>query len=319
MDKEAPQDSVDVSAYPLIVFVHVPKTAGTTIKEVLRLCTPRGNGNIRNILENRRQFLDIARKSDWISGHFTRETFASGLIWLDRTVEYFSAVRDPVDQLVSHLNFSMHRTNDKRHYDLLEENEKAIDAEIASIDFRDPNEIIDFLSRHASTYLNIQSKFIVGEDYDCITDEELIFRLQTYRYIANEFTLENLYKLFGFSKLPNDYRAIRENTANQYIQRAIFESPRLRDFLFYHHRHDSQLYAAAMQIALREKECRAFRPALLATEPVTYENFDEAAYLASNPDVADAVRSGAAESGFAHFSAIGAAERRMYRRWALAP
>lgn len=45
----------------------------------------------------------------------------------------------------------------------------------------------------------------------------------------------------------------------------------------------------------------------------TPENFDEAAYLRANPDVADAVARGALSSGRSHFDRFGEAERRMLR------
>ena len=53
--------TTDVSAYPLIVYVHVPKTAGNTIQTILGICTPRGNSNVEFIINNRAAFLDFAR------------------------------------------------------------------------------------------------------------------------------------------------------------------------------------------------------------------------------------------------------------------
>ena len=41
---------LEASAYPLIVFVHVPKTAGSTVKKVLHYCTPRGLRDAQAIL-----------------------------------------------------------------------------------------------------------------------------------------------------------------------------------------------------------------------------------------------------------------------------
>ena len=48
--------------------------------------------------------------------------------------------------------------------------------------------------------------------------------------------------------------------------------------------------------------------------PATDENFDEAAYLAANRDVADAVAAGVVASGRVHFDAFGRAEARGLRR-----
>jgi hypothetical protein len=49
---------------------------------------------------------------------------------------------------------------------------------------------------------------------------------------------------------------------------------------------------------------------LLLQFALTTANFDENAYLAENPDVADAVRDGVIESGYAHFIAFGFFENR---------
>jgi SAM-dependent methyltransferase len=54
--------------------------------------------------------------------------------------------------------------------------------------------------------------------------------------------------------------------------------------------------------------------------PASVERFDEAGYLAANPDVAAAVKSGAVQSGRVHFMRFGRGERRlMYRLAQLQP
>src|SRR5579864_1809271 len=56
----------------------------------------------------------------------------------------------------------------------------------------------------------------------------------------------------------------------------------------------------------------------LIMEPLaTMENFDEHAYLAANPDVAEAVKRGEAESGRKHFEVYGHKEGRRQRTSAL--
>jgi SAM-dependent methyltransferase len=52
---------------------------------------------------------------------------------------------------------------------------------------------------------------------------------------------------------------------------------------------------------------------IILEEPATRENFDEAAYLAANADVAEAVRSGAFRSGLHHFQTHGKNEARVLR------
>lgn len=61
---------------------------------------------------------------------------------------------------------------------------------------------------------------------------------------------------------------------------------------------------------------RAFggRLAAMFNEPATESNFDEAAYLAANPDVAEAVRAGTMSGGEFHFRRFGRMEGRSQRR-----
>ena len=74
---------LEASAYPLIVFVHVPKTAGSTIKKLLSLCTPGGNINVQFLMDDRDVFLDIARNSHWIGGNCRRNRFVKRLTLTD--------------------------------------------------------------------------------------------------------------------------------------------------------------------------------------------------------------------------------------------
>ena len=62
-----------------------------------------------------------------------------------------------------------------------------------------------------------------------------------------------------------------------------------------------------------------FRPAFLWLQDFTFENFDEQAYMDSNPDIANAVRDGYLESARKHFESYGYKEGRARRRWTSFP
>jgi hypothetical protein len=89
---------------PLLAFVHVPKTAGSTVNAVLDLCSPRGLSHCEVIFHTD-AFLDHASDCDWLSGHIGRDFFAGRLSWLNRPVEYFASTREPIAQLLSMLNW----------------------------------------------------------------------------------------------------------------------------------------------------------------------------------------------------------------------
>ena len=310
---------IEVAAYPLIVYVHVPKTAGRTIKKFLNICTPRGEGYIESAIHNKIDFLTIARNSDWISGHLSRETLSDALGWLDRPIEYFSTVREPVEQIISHLNFSIDRIYRKNYYNSHDHNEIIIDSEVAATDFSKPASVIAFLLRNSERYLNIQSRFLLGTDFYNISNDEVMLRLSTYTFIANEFNLGKIFRSFGFYQIPLDPSSSRENVAVRHIKREVFDTPQLQEFFAYHHHHDLKLYANILNASWPREDRISFRPSLLGTELFTHENFDERAYLFSNPDVAAAVNNGGFDSGLAHFTAYGHAEERTNRRWIFAP
>jgi hypothetical protein len=311
---------VEPNCYPLIAYVHVPKTAGSTIEKVLDLCTPRGHSNIENVISDQASFLDLARNSDWIAGHVPRDSLATGLIWHDRPIEYFASVREPVAQLVSHLNWSFEKYSRSNYYDFLNRDEQCIDAEVMSVDFSNSAAVMSLLLRHASRYLNAQSRYILGADFAGITDSEIMRRLASYTYVASEYDLPKLYRAFGFAQLPEGVSEIRENVTKRcYVRTDIFDSPELRAFLAYHHRHDPRLYAAVRAFSWSTDGRHAHRPAMLPKEVFTSENFDEQSYLNSHPGVATAVMQGHFESGRAHFEAFGYKENRMMRRWVWPP
>jgi hypothetical protein len=311
--------SLEPSAYPLIAYVHVPKTAGTTVRRILDICTPRGSGRVQTLIKDRKSLVDFARNSDWIGGHVPRDNMASGLIWLDRPIEYFSTVREPVAQLVSHLNFSFERKNNHGdYYTLYNRREHLLDAEVMSTDFSDPAAVIALLLRRPRHYLNAQSRYVLGADFADISDAEMARRLASYTYVASENDLLKLYRTFGFAQLPEGVDEIRENVAKPYIGANVFDSPQLQEFLAFYHQHDFRLYSAVRSASWPAAGRRPFRPALLG-QVVTTENFDEQHYLDSNPDVASAIEEGRFESGRAHFDLHGFEENRRARSWVLPP
>jgi len=306
---------LEASAYPLIVFVHVPKTAGSTIKKLLTLCTPGGDINVQFLMDDRDAFLDIARNSHWIGGHCRRDRFAKRLTWLNRPIEYFSCVREPVAQLRSHLNFSFHRLTDGNYYGLHNLDEQRLDAEVTSTDFSNPSAVMLLLLRHARHYLNAQSRYILGLDFAEISDDEIALRLATYTFVASETKLPQIYRAFGFARLPHGVNEFRENTAKYEIDAQVFNSPQMREFLTEHHRHDLRLYAPVQATVWPAEARRPFRAAFLEKEAFTAENFEERSYLESNLDVAAEVKHGRVKSGRDHFENFGHMENRMMRRW----
>jgi hypothetical protein len=270
-------------------------------------------------VNDRPSFLDLARNSDWIGGHMQRDWLADNLTWVNRPIEYFASVREPVAQLFSLLNFSFYRCSRSNYYVDCSRDEQQLDAEVMSIDFTNPAAVMGLLFRHCEYFLNLQSRYVLGTDFGAISDDEVARRLATYTYVASETDLSKLYRAFGFAQLPERVDEIHENVSKPHINAAVFESPQLREFLACHHKDDKRLYAAVRGASWPAERRRPFRPAWLQFEVITSENFDEQSYLDSNPDVAAAVKSGVLKSGRAHFDKYGYKETRMIRRWIFPP
>ena len=293
---------------PLLAFVHVPKTAGSTVNAVLGRCSPRGLGHCEGILDTN-AFIGYASDCDWLSGHISRDVFAGRLIWLNRPVEYFATTREPIAQLLSMLNWHFeisHRGTESFLAHSVPTQRKI--AEVQATDFSRLSAVMALLLKPDNGFLNCQARFILGADFDSIADSEITRRLNSYCYIATEQTLPDLYQAFGFAEVPRDAHELRENAASKYhFDTTIFKTSELRAFLAYHHRHDIALYDLVRQTSWSAQERRPFRPAFPIVTP---ENYDEQAYLDANPDVAADIRANGFRSGRDHFDACGHAEGR---------
>ena len=87
--------------------------------------------------------------------------------------------------------------------------------------------------------------------------------------MASETKLPQIYRAFGFARLPHGMNKFRENEAKYEIDAQVFNSPQMRKFLTEHHRHDLRLYAAVQATAWPAEARRPFRPAFLEKEAFT--------------------------------------------------
>jgi hypothetical protein len=306
----APSDGPahDAGRFPLIVFVHVPKTGGTTVGKLLWSCSHRGLGRCEGI--PRLKLLGAARRNDWLGGHLQKETFAASLLSLDRPIEYFTIIREPISQMLSHLNWLFEIYNRGPIFFLaLHHNDQRISNEIRPTDFSKTSSVIALLLRYKGNFLNFQARMILGDDFATIPDSEVARRVAAYTFIATKENLAALYPAFGFAQLPKQINELRENAAQKYhFDTAVFQSQEILDFLAQHHAHDFRLYDCVRQTSWPAEGRRPFRPAFPF---VTADNYEEQAYLDFNPDVAKALkRHRTWRTGRDHFDAHGHAEQR---------
>lgn len=303
--------------YPLIVYVHIPKTGGTSVETVLGYCTNRERSRIDMIDEGENDCLYFARSADWISGHWHRNTFSEQLIWLSRPIEYFATVREPKQQLISHLNYSFERYRRSNYLATADDAEQMLDADVMATDFTKPASIIKLLLQYRMHYLNSQARYLLGRDFEDLPEGEVMRRLRTYTHIAPITDLPSLYRAFGFVQFPQHFDNTKENTANYHFDIGVFDTPELKSFLEYHHKYDFHIFDLVNAIPWQSHLCAPFRPIFLETGLFDHKNFDEQRYLDANPDVEADVINGVWNSGWDHFVQYGQFEVRRMREWTL--
>lgn len=292
---------------PLIVFVHVPKTAGSTVNKVLKHFSYRGHEHCEQLAGS--QISKVALDSDWLSGHISKDLFSTYLSELRREAEYFSAVRDPPSQIMSHINHILLHL-----YRKVSPGDQPFEIELRSLDFSNTQSVISYLYRYADIFLNFQSRLIIGKDFDAISEAESASRLNAYSFIATEQTLPSLYRSFGFPNIRNKLHDFRENIANDYyFDKKEFQKSEIHEFLVEHNRHDIRLYDEVGRKCWPAERRRPFRSARFRCQILTPDTFDEECYLDANPDVAHAVRVGQMKSGRDHYVQFGHAEIRFTR------
>ncbi|HEX3496338.1 MAG TPA: hypothetical protein VHT02_04035 [Methylocella sp.] len=298
----------DVARFPLIVFVHVPKTAGSTVGKMLWSCSHRGHGGCEKI--PRLKLFDAACRSDWLGGHLRGEIFATSLVSLGRPIEYFATIREPISQILSHLNWQFEIYNRGPIFFLAQHQyAQLLSTEVRATDFSKASSVIALLLRYKGDFFNFQARMILGDDFATIPGSEAARRVAAYTFIATMEKLSALYPAFGFAQLPKRINELRENAAQKYyFDATLFQSQEILDFLAQHHSHDFRLYDCVRKTSWSAQERRPFRPAFPI---VTADNYEEQAYLDGNPDVVKALkRHRTWRSGRDHFTAHGHAEQR---------
>lgn len=297
---------------PLIVFVHVPKTAGSTVAKVLKICRYRGRKHCENFPI--RDLLVHARHGDWIAGHLSKDAFGAAFATLDRVTAYYATVRDLIAQLISHINWHLEfsRRMEVSGLGRFPGNDP-INIDIKRTKFSDESSIIELIEKYANIFLNFQSSSVIGHDFKTISASEHYRRLMSYCYIAREHDLPTLYRAFGFLEIPDNVDTLHENVSRPNFDSSAFEGSKVREFLNRHHAHDFRLYEAVGEIAWPTNLEHLTRDLSFRCDEATAETFDEQRYFNANQDVIDAVRLGVVSSGLEHFNLFGRFERRLMR------
>jgi hypothetical protein len=224
-------------AGPLVVFVHVPKTAGSTVNRHLRAWSRHGIDHAERYLETPEKLVRRLARLDWISGHVALNRFQALLGDTGRELRFFGLMRAPDRQVASQYNWQIeifHRG--RRFYNAHPPNIRAISDRIRATDNTDPAAIIANLKADPGLFLNLQTRFLLGDDID-LESPEAARRVRLYEMIAPA-PAPLLQRITGRS-LPE---AIRENASAYHVDADLFDHAPLSTFLAQDNQHDIRLY-----------------------------------------------------------------------------
>ncbi|MCG6903808.1 MAG: hypothetical protein LJE68_14115 [Rhodobacter sp.] len=231
-----------IDANPLIVFVHTPKTGGSTINRMLANQFPNGIDHCEHYVDRKRHLSRSLETADWISGHMQFRALHDLLAeTTTRPLRFFASVRDPVDQVASHYNWLIHIYHQSRlRYLRHSAHSRRVSRKLRQTDNTDPAAIIANLTAHPGLFRNNQ--------YRTITDRNsrgqngsLQALLEGYEAIMPaERSADLLQAMTG--NPPKT--AERENQSPYSFDKSLFRSAPVleflqdwnsRDFALYHH------------------------------------------------------------------------------------
>ena len=224
----------------LIVFVHVPKTAGTSVNTALEMAGLVGQSHIEHWLDKPSIAKKIIPQLDWVSGHMSLLTMKSFLAGVsNRKLRFFATIRLPQSQVASHYNWLIeifHRRSKfekifqirprfyKRHPDRI----KDISERIRRNDNSDPSAIIAQLAMEPHQFLNVQSRVLLGDDALTVTEAIVKEKLRQYEFVATESNVNELIqKIVGTSALSNQL----SNKSRYHFDPCVFRTEQMTEFL----------------------------------------------------------------------------------------
>lgn len=214
---------------PLVLFVHVPKTAGSTVNHHLAQSGIPGVAHVERWIDDPGQAQSRIGGLGWISGHVSLPGMQRLAALARRQARLFTLIRKPGAQVASHYNWLVeifHRG--ESFYNGHPPRIREISERIRSSDNSDPRAIIDNLQRHAGLFLNQQSRTMIGEDVVALSQAAIGERLATYAHVARDGGIATLLQaMTGQAPHP----VARVNRSTWHLDPGIFRTPALQEFL----------------------------------------------------------------------------------------
>ena len=231
----------------MLIFVHIPKTAGSSVNKTLESVFESGVSHVEASIENP-DFQKQVATCDWISGHVTRVAFDKALN-LGEPPVYLAFLRSPTEQLIFHIKWQFAIFDKGKEFFLSHPlRNQIISLEAMSVNYRDTSSIIAFIEKHRGMFLNFQCNYILSDmsvrlTKDIVRSDASHFQLlgTTERIYA---TLPKLFlEIAGSGSGALALKEERENTnSNRYFDEEVFRGLKLSEYLTEHNARDKMLY-----------------------------------------------------------------------------
>lgn len=232
----------------LMVYVHIPKTAGSSVNQILREWDDNGRSHFHHEINSDSESLKGALgAATWISAHCDQPKMSEKFSSLtSRSLKFYTIVRSPFAQVASHYNWLIeifHRG--ESFYSGHPERIKEISETIRNNDNSDPVKIIGVLRKFSRLFLNQQSRYVLGPNFKGGSADDIFRQLMRYEYIATEDKLSALVK----AMTGRDVKDIPvENRSDYHFDKGVFRDYRILDFLGSQNHLDSALYEVIKSI-----------------------------------------------------------------------
>lgn len=224
---------------PLIFFVHVPKTAGSTVNAVLKEHIPNGRDHMQAILGDDLRLRRSASNLSWMSGHVDRDKIEARIRGLtNRPVRFFACVRHATAHQVSHYNWLLvqgEKFDKGSHFN-------KISLAMKRNGFT-PDGVIRTLTQFPNL-LNFQADFLLGRDFQGDETEIRAALARRFEMVASDPD-ELVSAMLGRRTVTMR----RDNVASYAFNPAIFYDSKVLDFLAERNRKDETLYRVVSTIS----------------------------------------------------------------------
>jgi hypothetical protein len=159
---------------PLLLFMHIPKTAGTSFNTEVCTLLPKSKIATHIELDDRKRYGLLARKKRFLSGHLRfgifQEFFCHG------NYQLYTIVREPYAHLHSHLKWMIQTANDDsdNYFKFSNRVIYELGRKIAQVNFKVPAQMSQFVQNlgevEAHFFDNMQTRYFCNQEIDRISD-----------------------------------------------------------------------------------------------------------------------------------------------------